>query len=133
MSRVRLTVACSEADRDDANNLAVCLGWSEGWSPGEWQHAFTSQFQDSEGNVYRVMSCEVGVSFVAAATVMGEVQRPAEDVEPYVVNLTGARRAQAKLVAWQHGDGEVPQAAPDRIVAVVGMNGLDALAMMGLA
>jgi hypothetical protein len=108
------------------------LGWSEGWAPGEWQDTFASQFQDGDGNMYRVMSCEVGVSFVAAATAMGKVQRPAADVEPYVVNLTGARRAQDKLTTWQPGDGDVPQAAQDRIVAVVGPSGRDALALMGL-
>lgn len=132
MTKVTLTVACPEADRDDANHLAVCLGWSEGWSPEQWENTFTAQYQDGEGNLYRVMSCEVGVSFVAAATVMGDVQRPAADVEPYVVNLTGARRAQDKLVTWQPGDGDVPQVASDRIVAIVGPSGRDALAMMGL-
>ena len=132
MNRARLTVACPEADRDDANQLAVCLGWSEGWTPDEWQETFTAKYQDAQGNMYRVMSCEVGVSFVEAATTMGEVQRPAADVEPYVVNLTGARRAQDKLVTWQPGDGDAPQAAPDRIVAIVGPSGREALRLMGL-
>lgn len=134
MSRVTLTAACPEADRDDASHLAVCLGWQEGWQPDEWEMAFSAQYQDGQGNLFRVMSCRVGVSFVAAASVMGPVGRPAEDVEPYRVNLTAARRAQDKLVMWQPTDPlqPVPTAATDRIVAVVGMSGVDALAAMGL-
>ena len=132
MTQVTLTVACPEADRDDATHLAVALGWIEGWRPEEWQGAFSAQYQDAQGNVYRVMSCPVSVSFVAAATVMGPVQRPPEDVEPYIVNLTGAHRAQDKLETWQPSDGEYPGYAADRIVAIAGPTGREALALMGL-
>jgi len=153
MSKLILTVACPEADRTDATHLAVALGWIEGWSPEEWEHAFTSQWQDASGNTYRVMSCPVGVSFVATAAVMGPIDRPAGDVgeldpdtgeygPPYVVNLTGARRAQSKLAVWQPATpdpetGEmpsnpVPQVDATKIVAVVGMRGTNAVAAMGL-
>lgn len=142
MTQVTLTVACPEADREDATHLAVALGWIEGWRPEEWQGAFSSQFQDAQGNLYRVMSCPVGVSFVAAATVMGPVHRPPEDVEPYIVDLSGAHRAQDKLVIWQPAtpdpetgetpDNPVPQVGADKIIAVVGMKGTEALAAMGL-
>ena len=134
MSKVILTVACPEADRDDATHLAVALGWIEGWFPEEWEQAFTAQYQDASANLYRVMSCPVGLTFVAAAAAMGPVSRPPQDVEPYKVNLTGARRAQDKLVPWQPTDPlqPVPQAATDRIVAVAGMSGREALAAMGL-
>lgn len=142
MSRITLTVACPEADRSDANHLAVALGWIEGWSPDEWQQAFSAQYQDASGNLYRVMSCDVADSFVARAVMMGPIERPPEDVEPYVVNLTGAQRAQDKLVTWlpaqpdpETGDvpeNPVPAADTTRIVAVVGMKGVDAVAAMGL-
>ena len=128
---VTLTVACSEADRDDANHLAVALGWIEGWTPEEWQHAFTAQYQDAAGNFYRVMSCPVGENFVMTAVNMGPIERPAQDVEPYRVNLTSARRAQAKLAAWS-GEGSIPQVSPETIVAIAGLSGTDALAAMGL-
>ncbi len=131
MSKVVLTVACPEADRDDATHLGVALGWIEGWSPEEWTGCFTAQYQDGEGNLYRVMSMPVGVTFIANAVSMGPVERPPQDVEPYVVDLTAARRAQAKLVTWS-GTGDVPQVGAGKIVAVVGMKGTEALAAMGL-
>lgn len=131
MSKVVLTVACPEADRDDATNLGVALGWIEGWSPEEWTGCFTAQYQDAQSNLYRVMSMPVGATFIANAVAMGPVERPAQDVEPYVVNLTAARRAQAKLVTWS-GTGDVPQVGTDKIVAIAGMSGTAALAAMGL-
>jgi len=132
MTKARLTVACPEADRDDATNLAVALGWIEGWSPDEWENTFTAQYQDEAGNLYRVMSCPVRETFVANAAAMGPVERPAEDVEPYRVNLTGAHRAQDKLVTWQPGQGDAPKASPSQITAIVGPSGTEALALMGL-
>ena len=153
MSKLTLTVATPEADRDDATNLAVALGWIEGWTLAEWEHCFTAQYQDASGNLYRIMSMPVQRSFIETAVGMGPIDRPPQDVgtldeetgeygPPYVVNLTGARRAQAKLVIWQPATpdpetGEapanpVPQVGSDKIVAVVGMKGTDALAAMGL-
>ena len=153
MSRVRLTIACPEADRDDANQLAVCLGWSEGWTPDEWQETFTAKYQDAQGNMYRVSSFNASANWIATATQMGPVERPPKDVgtldeetgeygPPYVVNLAAARRAQDRLVIWQPATpdpetGEmpsnpVPQADHTNLVVVVGMKGRDALAAMGL-
>ena len=128
---ITLTVACPEADRDDANHLAVALGWIEGWQPDEWDHAFTAQYQDAAGNLYRVLSCPVGEDFVMTAVGMGPIERPEEDVEPYRVNLTAARRAQAKLLPWA-GEGPIPQASPEAIIAIAGLSGVDALSAMGL-
>ena len=128
---ITLTVACPEADRDDANHLAVALGWTEGWAPDEWENTFSAQYQDEMGNFYRVMSCPVGESFVAHAAMMGPIERPAEDVEPYRINLAAARRAQSKLMPW-FGEGPIPQVALDRIVAVAGIPGVDALKAMAL-
>lgn len=153
MSKLTLTVACSEADRDDATQLAVALGWIEGWTPQEWELCFTPQYQDAQGGLYRIMSMPVQRSFIETAVGMGPVPRPPQDVgtldeatgeygPPYVVNLTGAHRAQAKLVIWQPAtpdpetgetpDNPVPQASGDKLVAVVGMKGTEALAAMGL-
>jgi len=61
----------------------------------------------------------------------GALTRPEQDVEPYIVNMAGANRAQNALVAWQ-GVGEIPQAIPTAITAIVGPKGTDALAAMGL-
>lgn len=153
MSRLVLTVATPDADRDDATHLAVALGWIEGWTPAEWEHCFTAQYQDASGNLYRIMSMPVQQSFIDTAVGMGPIDRPPQDVgtldpetgeygAPYVVNLTGAHRAQDKLVIWQPipadpetgiaPDNPVPQVGADKIVAVVGMKGAAALAAMGL-
>lgn len=153
MSKQTLTVATPEADRDDATNLAVALGWIEGWTPAEWEHCFTAQYQDAQGGLYRIMSMPVQQSFIDHAVGMGPIDRPPQDVgtldeetgeygPPYVVNLTGAHRAQAKLVIWQPAqpdpetgdapDNPVPQVGADKIVAVVGMKGTAALTAMGL-
>jgi len=153
MSKITLTVACPEADRTDATHLAVALGWFEGYKPEEWFDTFTAQWQDASGNLSRVMSMPVQSSFEERAGLRGDLQRPPEDIgeydpetgeygAPYVVNLTGARRAQDKLVIWQPApidpetgeppDNPVPQADGTKIVAVVGMKGTDALAAMGL-
>lgn len=129
--KVILTVAAPEADRDDASHLAVALGWAEGWTPEEWQEAFTVQLQYADGNLYRVMSCPVGQTFVAKAAMMGPIERPAQDVDNRI-DLSKARRAQDKLVIWM-GEGPVPQASADRIVAVVGMPGRAALEAVGLS
>ena len=58
------------------------------------------------------------------------------------MNLAGARRAQDRLVIWQPAQpdpetGEVPsnpvpQVGADKLVAVIGMKGPEALAAMGL-
>ena len=147
MSRLVLTVACPEADRDDATNLAVALGWIEGWTPAEWEHCFTAQYQDAQGNLYRIMSMPVKQSFIEAAVGMGPVPRPPQDIPDeetgeYLVDLDAAHRAQDKLVIWlpatpdpETGEmppNPVPQVGADKLVAVVGMKGTAALAAMGL-
>lgn len=133
MTKVTLTVACPEANRDDATHLAVALGWIEGWSPDEWKHAFTAEYQDAAGNLYRIMSCPVGEGFVLRASAIGPIERPPQDVGPYVVDLNGAHRAQAMLVTWTPSAGvPVPQVDAAKIVAVVGLPGTEALSAMGL-
>lgn len=153
MSKQTLTVATPEADRDDATHLAVALGWIEGWTPQEWEHCFTAQYQDAQGGLYRIMSMPVKQSFIDHAVGMGPIDRPPQDVgtldpdtgeygPPYVINLAGAHRAQAKLVIWQPAqpdpetgdvpDNPVPQVGSGKLIAVVGMKGTAALTAMGL-
>lgn len=139
MTKPTLTVVCHEDDRSDATHLGVTLGMFEGFRPEEWERAFAPQFRDANGQLYRAMSMPVTPNFVMRAVGMGPVERPPQDVgdgngEDYIVNLTGARRAQAKLVIWTPTDPPqpIPQADPSRIVAVVGLSGVEALAAMGL-
>jgi hypothetical protein len=150
---MRLTIATPAAELDDTRNLAVALGWMNGYTPAEWEQSFSAQYQDAQGGIYHISSFEASTAWIAAATQMGPVERPPEDVgtwdeetqeygAPYVVNLTGARRAQDRLVIWQPATpdpetGEVPanpvpQVGADKLVAVIGMKGPAALAAMGL-
>ena len=150
---MRLTIATPAGELDDTRNLAVALGWINGYTPAEWENSFSAQYQDASGNIYHVSSFNASTGWIATATQMGPVERPDADVgtwdeetgeygAPYVVNLTGARRAQDRLVIWQPATpdpetGEVPsnpvpQVGDDKLVAVIGMKGPEALAAMGL-
>jgi hypothetical protein len=150
---MRLTIATPAEELDDTRNLAVALGWINGYTPAEWENSFSAQYQDAAGNIYHISSFEASTGWIATATTMGPVERPAADVgtldeetgeygAPYVVNLAGARRAQDRLVIWQPAQpdqetGEmpanpVPQVGADKLVAVIGMKGPEALVAMGL-
>jgi hypothetical protein len=150
---MRLTIATTEAELDDTRSLAVALGWMNGYTPAEWEQSFGAKYQDASGNIYHISSFEASSAWIATATQMGPVERPAQDVgtwdeetqtygAPYVVNLAAAHRAQDRLVIWQPAQpdpetGEmpanpVPQVGANKLVAVVGMKGPAALAAMGL-
>lgn len=132
MTRFVLTVACHVDDLDDALNLAVCLGWLNGYTPSEWWGAFGGQFVDGQGQDWRALSLAVDDAFLQATSIETPVERPAADTANEV-NLTGARRAQAKLVVWRAWEGgDIPQVQADRIVATVGIAGAVAVAGMGL-
>jgi hypothetical protein len=149
----RLTIATPTAHLDDTRNLAVALGWINGYTPQEWEQSFSARYQDAQGNIFHVSSFEASTGWIATATTMGPVERPPQDVgtldedtgeygAPYVVNLTAARRAQDRLVIWQPAQpdpetGEmpsnpVPQASATNLVAVIGMKGPAAVAAIGL-
>ena len=52
----RLTIATPAAHLDDTRNLAVALGWLNGYTPAEWENSFGAQYQDAEGNIFHVSS-----------------------------------------------------------------------------
>ena len=124
---MRITVACPEALIPDANNLAMVLAFS----PADELTYGALNWQDAAGNLYAAASFEARDEWVIGA--QSELTRPGWDVEPYVVNMTGAGRAQAALVFYVT-DGEIdpPQAATDKLTATGGMDGLAALSAMGL-
>lgn len=124
---MRLTIICPAQHRDDANNYAMVLGQSEadGLTYGDLK------WQDADGNLYAAASLPVSEGFIERAT--GTLERPEWDEEPYTVNMAGAGRAQAALVFWVYDPaGTAPQAAPDKLTAIAGMDGLEALELMGL-
>jgi hypothetical protein len=122
---MRLTAACPEALRDDANQLAMVLAFG----PPDANTYGALNWQDSEGNLYAAASFIAQPEWIAGAT--QPLQRPDWDTEE-LIDMDAAERAQAALVVWLGGDDPVPQAAPDKLTCVAGDDGLAALAAMGL-
>jgi hypothetical protein len=125
---MRITVSCPEAMRDDANDLAMVLAFG----PDDGNTYGSLNWQDADGNLYAAASFEARPEWVTAA--QSPLVRPEWDVEPYVINMAGATRAQAALVFWVPSEEEpdAPQASTAALTAIGGVGGLEALAAMGL-
>jgi len=124
---IRITVACPEGLRDDANHfaMAVTSGPENARTYGE------PYWRDGAGNLYAAASFEARPEWVMAT--QSSLDRPEWDGD-YTVNMAGAERAQDALVFWTPAmGGDAPQAAPGVLTAIGGMNGPAALAAMGLA
>ena len=118
---MRLTIACPDALRDDANNLAMILGYG----PDDAETYVALNWQDAGGNLYACASLIVSDAFTTAA--QSGLQRPAWNTDNHV-NMDAARRAQAALVF-----SLTPVTAmPDKLTACVGDDALATLAAMGL-
>ena len=118
---MRLTIACPDALRDDANNLAMVLGYG----PDDAQTYIALNWQDADGNLYACASMPVSDTFTSAA--QSGLQRPAWDTDN-IIDMAGANRAQAALVV-----SLTPVAAmPDKLTACAGDDALAVLAAMGL-
>ena len=118
---MRLTIACPEALRDDANNLAMVLGYG----PDDAQTYIALNWQDAAGNLYACASLTVSDTFTTTA--QSPLQRPSWDTDSHV-NMDAARRAQAALVF-----SLTPVTAmPDKLTACAGDDALATLAAMGL-
>jgi hypothetical protein len=118
---MRLTIACPDALRDDANDLAMVLGYG----PADDLTYGALNWQDAAGNLYAVASLLVGAAFTTTAQT--SLQRPAWDTDNHV-NMAGANRAQAALVFSL----EPVEVAPDKLTACAGEDALATLAAMGL-
>jgi len=118
---MRLTIACTDALRSDANNLAMVLGYG----PADAETYGTPNWQDADGNLYACASLVVSDTFTTAA--QSGLQRPAWDVDN-IIDMDAARRAQAALVF-----SLTPVTAmPDKLTACAGDDALAVLAAMGL-
>jgi len=118
---MRLTIACPEPLRDDANQLAMVLGYG----PDDVETYGELNWQDAGGNLYACASLIVSDAFLTAA--QSGLQRPSWDTDSHV-NMEAARRAQAALVF-----SLTPVTAmPDKLTACVGDDALATLAAMGL-
>ena len=118
---MRLTIACPKALRDDANQLAMVLGYG----PDDAETYGKLNWQDAGGNLYACASLTVSDTFTTAA--QSGLQRPAWDVDN-IIDMDAARRAQAALVF-----SLTPVTAmPDKLTACAGDDALAVLAAMGL-
>ena len=118
---MRITIACPDALRDDANNLAMVLGYG----PSDAETYVALNWLDTAGNLYACASLPVSDAFTTTA--QSGLQRPSWDTDSHV-NMDAARRAQAALVF-----SLTPVAAmPDKLTACVGDDALATLAAMGL-
>lgn len=117
---MRVTVACPESLTDDANQLAMCLAFSE----ADGQTYRNLNWTDGK-TLYAAASFEARDEWVTAA--QSPLTRPAWDVGE-VIDLNAAKRAQAVLVFSL----EPVAASPTAITAIGGIDGPEALASMGL-
>ena len=118
---MRLTIACPNALRDDANNLAMVLGYR----PDDAETYGELNWLDTAGNLYACASLIVSDTFTTTA--QSPLQRPAWDVDN-IIDMAGADRAQAALVF-----SLTPVTAmPDKLTACAGDDALAVLAAMGL-
>ena len=118
---MRITIACPDALRDDANNLAMVLGYG----PSDAETYVALNWQDAGGTLYACASLIVSDTFTTTA--QSGLQRPAWDTDSHV-NMAGAGRAQAALVF-----SPTPVTAmPDKLTACTGDDALAVLAAMGL-
>ena len=119
--RLRLTIACPDVLRDDANNLAMALGYR----PDDAGTYVGLNWQDADGNLYACASLIVSDTFTTAA--QSGLQRPSWDTDN-IIDMDAARRAQAALIF-----SLTPVTAmPDKLTACAGDHALATLAAMGL-
>ena len=118
---MRLTIACPDLLRPDANHFAMVLGFG----PADALTYGSLDWQDADGNLYACASLPVSDAFTTTA--QSGLQRPSWDTDSHV-NMAGANRAQAALVFSLEAVG----VAPDKLTACVGDDALATLAAMGL-
>jgi len=118
---MRLTIACPDALRDDANDLAMVLGYG----PADALTYGSLGWQDADGNLYACASLPVSDTFTTTA--QATLERPAWDTDN-TISMAGANRAQAALVFSL----EPVLALPDKLTACAGDDALAMLAAMGL-
>ena len=118
---MRITCSCPEALISDANNLAMALGFSE--ADGQTYRGLN--WQDADGNLYAAASFDARDEWVVFA--QAPLVRPAWDTAE-VIDMVAAERAQAALVF----STEAILASPAALTAIGGLDGVAALAAMGL-
>jgi len=132
---LRVTISAPKALIPAANQLALAIGESrdDDKSFGE------PRYQDSEGNLYSVVSTVAVSQFPQIASSDLEAAAIERFGEDHPVDLALAQQAQAALVVWAPSTdpdtGELilgQQASPDAITAVVHDDPHQALTWLGL-
>jgi hypothetical protein len=118
---MRITCSCPELLVPDANQYAMCLGFSE--ADGETYRGLN--WVDTQGNLYAAASFEARDEWIIFA--QAPLQRPLWDTDE-VIDMVAAERAQAALVF----STEALSASLTALTAIGGMDGLSALVAMGL-
>jgi len=118
---MRITAACPAALLDAANQFAMCLAFSE--ADGQTYRGLN--WQDANGTLYAAASFEARPEWVMAA--QAPLERPAWDTAE-TIDMVAAAQAQAALVFSL----EPISATPAQLTAIGGMDGPDAIALMGL-
>ena len=116
----QITMIAPDAHRADATALVMALGASV----ADWQDAFANLTQqDADGAQHAVACWDASDGWLA--DVAEDPERPDWDVEPFEVNIAGAKRAQALVVLHNPGDGDgepvpVPKASASVILILLG-------------
>lgn len=118
---MRITAAAPELLIPDANQYAMCLGFSE--ADGETYRGLN--WVDAQGNLYAAASFEARDEWIIFA--QAPLQRPLWDTDE-VIDMVAAERAQAALAF----STEALLAVPAALTAIGSMDGVAALAAMGL-
>jgi len=119
---MRITCSCPELLIPDANQYAMCLGFSE--ADGETYRGLN--WVDAQGNLYAAASFDARDEWIIFA--QAPLQRPLWDTAE-VIDMVAAERAQAALAF----STEALSASPTTLTAIGGMDGLSALVAMGLS
>ena len=117
----RITAAAPQAIVSDANNFAMCLGYSL----ADGLTFSNLNWQDANGGLYGCASWEASEAWLGKA--QAPLERPSWDVDE-VIDMVAAERAQATLVL----STEAIPASPAALTAITGMDALTAIAAMGL-
>jgi hypothetical protein len=118
---MRITVACPEAMIPDGNHLAMVLAFG----PPDGDTYRAPQWIDGGGNRYAAASFVARHEWIVSA--QSALVRPEWDADA-IIDMAAAARAQAALVFAL----EPTPAVPGQLTAMGGLDGLDALAAMGL-
>jgi hypothetical protein len=117
----RITAASPEPLSSDSNNLAMCLGFSV----ADGLTFSNLNWQDADGVLYACASWEASDAWLEKA--QAPLVRPAWDVDNYI-DMEAAERAQAVMVI----SADAIPASTTALIAISGMQALDAIAAMGL-